>query len=80
MKSMYHITKKWGYDEELAKSSAQAKLDGDDATVFANEKTFKDNFEQSLKQQLLKQPPLSTGMPPQGNNEDDQLRKWAGLK
>lgn len=51
-----------GYDEKLAKSSAQALAAGDMATVFANQKTHAESREKTLRAELLKQTPT----PPNG--------------
>lgn len=51
-----------GYDEKLAKSSAQALAAGDMATVFANQKTHAESREKTLRAELLKQTPT----PPAG--------------
>ena len=52
-----------GYDEKLAKSTAEAVVKGDMNTVFANQKTFNEAREKALKAELLK----STPTPPPGN-------------
>lgn len=51
-----------GYDEKLAKSSAEAAAKGDMATVMANQKTFTEAREKALRTELLK----STPTPPPG--------------
>lgn len=52
-----------GYDEKLARASAEALAKGDMVTVFANQKTFAVNQEKSLKTELLKQtPPPPSGV------------------
>ena len=50
-----------GYDDKLAKDTAQAMTDGDTTKVFANQKKFKDNLEKQLKADLLKSTPRSEG-------------------
>ena len=54
-----------GYEEALARSTAQALAKGDMATVFANQKTHTENREKALRTELLKQtpPPPSGGEP-----------------
>lgn len=46
-----------GYDEKLARSSAEALAKGDMATVFANQKKHAEGREQELRTELLKQTP-----------------------
>ncbi len=55
-----------GYDEKLAKSSAEAIVSGDMKTVFANQKTHNENREKTLRAELLKEtpPPDGGGTPP----------------
>lgn len=55
-----------GYDEKLAKSSADAIVKGDMATVFANQKTHSENREKALRAEFLKEtpPPAGGGKPP----------------
>jgi hypothetical protein len=51
-----------GYDEKLAKSSAEAMAKGDMDTVFKNQKTHADNREKALRTELLKgTPPPAAG-------------------
>ena len=50
-----------GYDEKLAKSSAEAIVKGDMATVFANQKTHSENREKALRAELLKGTPEPAG-------------------
>ncbi|MBR5873113.1 MAG: hypothetical protein IKY90_00080 [Oscillospiraceae bacterium] len=52
-----------GYDEKLAKSTAQAMVDGDMETVFKNQKAHVEAEKKALRTELLKQtpPPSSTG-------------------
>lgn len=50
-----------GYDEKLAKSSAEAMAKGDTATVFANQKIHAENREKALKAEWLKGTPRPTG-------------------
>lgn len=52
-----------GYDEKLAKSTAQAMVDGDMDKVFANQKAHIEAEKKAMKLELLKQtpPPSSTG-------------------
>lgn len=59
-----------GYDEALAKSSAEAMAKGDTDTVFKNQKTFVETREKALRTELLKQTP-----PPAGGNKDTAMKK-----
>lgn len=49
-----------GYDEKLAKSSAEALAKGDMATVFANQKTHAEATAKAMKAELLKSTPAPT--------------------
>ena len=61
-----------GYEEKLAKSSAEALAKGDMATVFANQKTHTENKEKALRTELLKQtPPPPAGGTPTGIKKED---------
>ena len=53
-----------GYDEKLAKSSAEALAKGDTDTVFKNQKIHAETREKALRTELLKQTP-----PPAGGQE-----------
>lgn len=64
-----------GYDEKLAKSTAEAIAKGDMNTVFANQKTFNEAREKALKAELLK----STPTPPAGGS-DNGMKKEDFLK
>jgi len=72
-----------GYDDVLAKSTAEALVNGDMATVFANQKTFNDTMLSKAKDELLKsQPGLSKGNPPSGDEDSasvEAFKKAAGL-
>lgn len=67
-----------GYDEKLAKSTAQAMVDGDMATVFANQKTHIENEKKALKADLLKETPTPS-MTGEGNSGVtlDSLKKMS---
>lgn len=66
-----------GYDEKLAKSSAEALANGDMNTVFKNQKINADTREKALKTELLKQtPPPAPGGPTDGGMTKE---KFAGL-
>jgi hypothetical protein len=59
-----------GYDEKLAKDTAEAMAKGDTATVFKNQKLHLDNREKALKAELLKQTP-----PPASGSSDTAMTK-----
>lgn len=46
-----------GYDEKLAKATAEAMAKGDTDTVFKNQKTHQENREKALRTELLKETP-----------------------
>ena len=74
-----------GYDDPTASTMATALPEGVDDSFFEAQRTFLENTKQAVKTQALNaQPSLSVGTPPAGNgasnSEDDQLRKWFGLK
>lgn len=61
-----------GYDEKLAKSSAEALHKGDMDTVFKNQKTHADTREKALKTEFLKQTPTPpAGGTPAAMKKDD---------
>lgn len=64
-----------GYDEKLARSSAEALASGDMDTVFKNQKTHAETREKVLKTELLKQTP-----PPAGGKADTAMTKDELLK
>ena len=73
-----------GYSEELAQSSAEAKADGKNDVLFANEKAHLENKEKEIKAEMLKaQPSISQGSPlSQKDAEaeaDKKLRSYFGL-
>lgn len=57
-----------GYDEKLAKATAEALASGDIATVFANQKAHNENREKALRAELLKETP-----PPAGGDVDSGM-------
>ena len=73
-----------GYTEDMAQSSAEAKVDGNDEVLFQNETLFIQKNIENTKAELLKaQPSISSGKPI-GTEEaqkirDQKLRKYAGL-
>lgn len=73
-----------GYSPELASASAKAQADGDTATVIANQMKFIEETKAKLEAAALgKQPPITPGQPPKGEDEEDRLvkqfAKYAGL-
>lgn len=63
-----------GYDEKLARSSAEALAKGDMETVFNNQKTFADTREKALRAEILKQtPPPAAGGGSAGVDYDKQI-------
>lgn len=52
---------KLGYPEELAVDTANAMVDGDTEKVFANQKAFNEQLENSVKANLTKNVPAPTG-------------------
>lgn len=63
---------KLGYDEKLAKETAEAFVNGDTATVFANQEKFLKAKEESLKADLLKQTPRPGAS---GTDDDSTVTK-----
>lgn len=59
-----------GYDEKLAKSSAEALAKGDMETVFKFQKTHAENREKALRTELLKNTP-----PPAAGKNDTSITK-----
>lgn len=50
-----------GYDESLAEDSAKAMVAGDNAKVFANNKTFLENYTKKIKADAMKNTPKPNG-------------------
>ena len=50
-----------GYDEKLARATADALAKGDMETVFANQKIYTANWEKTLRAELLKSTPRPAG-------------------
>ena len=59
-----------GYDEKLAKSSAEALAKGDTETVFKNQRLHSENREKALRTELLKQTP-----PPAAGSQNTEKTK-----
>jgi hypothetical protein len=66
-----------GYDEKLAKSSAEAMANGDTKTVFENQKKYSEAREKALRTELLQMTPT----PPSGETDKgitlDKFRKMS---
>mgnify|MGYP006967380072 CR=1 FL=1 len=61
-----------GYDEKLAKSTAEALAKGDMDTVFKNQKIHADNREKALRTELLKGTPSpAAGKTDTGKTKDE---------
>ena len=61
-----------GYDDKLAKSTAEAMVKGDTDTVLKNQKLHLENREKALKAELLKQtPPPAPGTPGAAMKKDE---------
>ena len=50
-----------GYEESLAKATAEALVAGDMETVFENQKSFAQSREKALRAEILKSTPRPTG-------------------
>lgn len=60
-----------GYDEKLAKASAEALANGDTKTVFENQKAFHATREKALRAEILKETPVpAAGAPSTGVTKD----------
>jgi hypothetical protein len=59
-----------GYDEKLAKATAEAMAKGDTETVLKNQKIHLETREKALRTELLKQTP-----PPAGGSSDTTMKK-----
>lgn len=64
-----------GYEEKLAKSSAEAMAKGDTETVLKNQKLHLENREKALRTELLKQTP-----PPAAGSSDTTMKKEEFVK
>ena len=60
-----------GYDEKLAKATAEALANGDTKTVFENQKAFQADREKALRAEILKATPTpSAGAPTAGITQE----------
>ena len=65
-----------GYSEELAQSSAEARVDGNDDVLFANESAFIKQVNENTKAEMLKgQPGIKTGEPPKVDEKTAQFNE-----
>jgi hypothetical protein len=64
-----------GYEEKLAKATAEAMAKGDTETVFKNQRLHLENREKALRTELLKQTP-----PPAGGGTDAAMKKADFMK
>lgn len=64
-----------GYDEKLAKATAEAMAKGDTETVFKNQKLHLENREKALRTELLMQTP-----PPAGGTDGAAMKKADFMK
>lgn len=61
-----------GYEEKLAKATAEAMATGDTETVFKNQRIHLEGREKALRTELLKQTPTPpTGKPEGGKSKED---------
>ena len=66
-----------GYNDELATKTAEALLNGDMTTVFANQKTFAESVKAKAKEELLNSTPDPTkGFPPKGDETDPNVNAF----
>ncbi len=65
-----------GYAKELAEDTAKAMADGDAAKVFANQKSFMEQFKKDYKAEIMKDTPHPDkgGKPPEGMTKE-KLKK-----
>lgn len=70
-----------GYDEELASETAEAMVEGDTDTMFANLKKHSAALEKSLRAQILKETPRTPAGedPDKKKEQQNALRKSMGL-
>ena len=64
-----------GYDEKLAKSTAEAIVKGDMNAVFENQKTFNEAREKALRAELLKNTPTPPPGDPDGGMKKEDFAK-----
>ena len=64
-----------GYDEKLAKSSAEALAKGDNETLFKNQKIHADAREKALRAEILKETPAPPAGKPDGGMSKEDFKK-----
>ncbi len=72
-----------GYSPEVAQRMAQGLPEGVPDSFFDEQRSFLSAKTQEIKTQVINaQPGLTAGMPPvtQKDSDDEQMRKWFGLK
>lgn len=62
-----------GYDEKLARETAEALFDGDMEKVFANQQKANAAYEKKLRAELVKQDPKPDGAGKDGEKEDSAV-------
>ena len=66
-----------GYDEKLAKATAEAVVKGDMNVVFANQKTYNEAREKALRAELLKDTPTPPAGNPDGGMKKEDFAKMS---
>ena len=66
-----------GYDEKLARSTAEAMAKGDTETVFKNQKVHQEARDKALKAELLKQTPSPAAGDPNTGMKKDEFAKMS---
>lgn len=66
-----------GYEEKLARDTAEALFDGDMDKVFANQQKAKEALEKAVKANLVKQDPKPEGAGDNGKGEETDAMKLA---
>lgn len=63
-----------GYDEKLARDTAQALFDGDMDKVFQNQQKANAEYEKKIRAELVKQDPRPNGAGSDGNEEPESVQ------
>lgn len=66
-----------GYDDKLAESTANAMVDGDSKTIFANQKKFLESATKKMRVEILKDTPKPTGNGGSETMTIDKFRKMS---
>ena len=69
-----------GYDEKLARATAEAMVKGDTDTILKNQKLHLENREKALKAELLKQTPPPAAGGPNGGMKKEEFAKLSLLE